>query len=204
MNIDNTKNDSINGVNLDVLINGLTSDIKNVNNFMADLNTQKKANKELEQTIIIERKKLEKDKKDFENYVNLMNAEFEKIKKTQEVNFNTQKLNLARAENSFKENMDNTLAELELVRKELELKEKSIEEDKEQFNKYREIEQDRINHEREILQYEREQFNSYKEVNNKRIEVEKRNLEQQFSKFKQIIDQFNLSFTVPLDSDKEE
>ena len=113
MNIDNTKNDSINGVNLDVLINGLTSDIKNVNNFMADLNTQKKANKELEQTIIIERKKLEKDKKDFENYVNLMNAEFEKIKKTQEVNFNTQKLNLARAENSFKENMDNTLAELE-------------------------------------------------------------------------------------------
>ena len=84
------------------------------------------------------------------------------------------------------------------------MKEKSIEEDKEQFNKYREIEQDRINHEREILQYEREQFNSYKEENNKRIEVEKRNLEQQFSKFKQIIDQFNLSFTVPLDSDKEE
>ena len=36
------------------------------------------------------------------------------------------------------------------------------------------------------------------------IEVEKKNLEQQFSKFKQIIDQFNLSFTASLDSDDKE
>ena len=204
MNIDDTKNSNINSVNLDALINGLSSDIKSVNNFMADLNSEKKANKELQQTIINERKKLEHDKKEFENYVTRMNSEFDNIKKTQDINFTTQKLNLAKAENAFKENMDNSLMELELIRKELELKERKIEEDKEQFNKYKEIELDRINHEREVLQFERDQFNSYKEVNNKRIEVEKRDLEQQFSKFKQIIDQFNLNFKTSLNSDEEE
>ena len=177
MNIDDTKNNT-NTVNLDVLINGLTSDIKSVNNFMADLNKEKKANKEIEETIIKERKKLEHDKKEFDNYVRLMNSEFETARKTQELNFNTQKLNLAKAENSFKENMDNTLAELELVKKELDLKEK--------------------------IQFEREQFNSFKEVNNKRIEVENRDLEQQFNKFKQIIDQFNLNFKTSLENKNEE
>ncbi len=204
MNIEDKKQNSNDTVNLDMLINGLSSDIKSVNNFMADLNTQKKANKELEQAIILERKKLEKDKKDFENYVNLMNAEFATTKKAQEINFDTQKLNLAKAESNFKENMDNTLAELDLVKKELELKEKSIEEEKERFNKYKAIEQERIKQEREMLQYEREQFDSFKEVNSKRIEVEKKNLEQQFSKFKQIIDQFNLSFKTSIDEEKEE
>ena len=203
MNIDDTKNNT-NTVNLDVLINGLTSDIKSVNNFMADLNKEKKANKEIEETIIKERKKLEHDKKEFDNYVRLMNSEFETARKTQELNFNTQKLNLAKAENSFKENMDNTLAKLELVKKELDLKEKKIEEDRQQFDKYKEIEQERLKHEREVLQFEREQFNSFKEVNNKRIEVEKRDLEQQFNKFKQIIDQFNLNFKTSLENKNEE
>ncbi len=68
MNIEDKKQNSNDTVNLDMLINGLSSDIKSVNNFMADLNTQKKANKELEQAIILERKKLEKDKKDTNDY----------------------------------------------------------------------------------------------------------------------------------------
>ena len=204
MDIDETKKQNNSSVNLDVLINGLSSDIKNVNNFMADLNKEKKAHKEIQQTIINERKKLEHDKNEFENYVKLMNAEFENAKKTQEINFNTQKLNLAKAENSFKESMDNTLAELELVKKDLELKENKIAEEKEQFIKFKEIEQDRIKHEREVLQFERDQFNDYKEVNNKRIEVEKKDLEQQFNKFKQIIDQFNLNFKSSLEEEKEE
>ena len=201
MNNNNDKNSS--SLNLDLLIDGLSSDIKSVNNFMANLNNQKKQNKELEQVIINERKKLEKDKKDFENFVKLTTAELDTMRKTQEININTQKLNLAKAEVSFKENMDNTLSELELAKKELELKEKRIEEEKEQFNKTKEIELDRLKHESEVLQFEREQFKSYREVTTKKMEAEKKNLEQQFSKFKEIIDQFNLSFKAS-DVDTEE
>ena len=70
----------------------------------------------------------------------------------------------------------------------------SIREDKEQFEKYKEIEDRRIKQERESLQKEKEQFDEYKEVNYKRIEIEKKNIERQFNKFKQLIDQFNMSF----------
>lgn len=181
-------------VDLDSLIEGLSSDIKNVNNFMEGLNEQKKANKEAEQTLIDERKKLERDKQDFEDYINLKMSEIEETRKTNEVNLNAQKLNLSKAEANFKANMDNTLSELELAKKELELKENKIKEDREQFEKYKDLELTRIKQEKEMLQNDKEQFEKYREVNNKRIEIENRNLEQQFNKFRQVIDQFNVNF----------
>ena len=181
-------------VDLDSLIEGLSSDIRNVNNFMEGLNEQKKANKEIEKSLVDERKKLERDKQDFEDYVRRITSELEETKKTNEVILNAQKLNLSKAEANFKENMDNTLSELELVKKELELRESKFKEDKEQFEKYKDLELSRINHEKEILQADKEQFEKYREVNNKRIEIENKNLEQQFNKFRQVIDQFNVNF----------
>ena len=90
-NVENTSD----SINLDELINGLSSDIKNINNLMADLNNKRKANKELEESIVTEREKLEKDKEQFENYVRLMNSEFEAIKKSQLLSLENEKLALA-------------------------------------------------------------------------------------------------------------
>lgn len=199
-NVENTSD----SINLDELINGLSSDIKNINNLMADLNNKRKANKELEESIVTEREKLEKDKEQFENYVRLMNSEFEAIKKSQLLSLENEKLALAKAENDFNESVVSTKAELELTKNELDVRTKALNEDKEQFEKYKEIEDRRIRQERDALEKEKQQFDEYKDVNYKRIEIEKKNIERQFNKFKQLVDQFNFNFASETDGNIEE
>ena len=77
-----------------------------------------------------------------------------------------------------------------------------IKQEKEQFERYKELEINRIKQSEEILNSEKEQFEKYKEVSNKKIELENKNLEQKYNKFKNIIDQFNSNFK-PIIDDKE-
>ena len=47
----------------------------------------------------------------------------------------SQRQNLLKAETEFKANMDNSLNELELIKKELEMKKEQLREEKEQFHR---------------------------------------------------------------------
>lgn len=181
-------------INLDSLIEGLSSDIDNVNSIISGLKDQKKTNNAKEEAIIEERKKLEKDKQDFENYVTLTMNELSEKKKTEEVAIEAAKLELSKAQTNFKDNMDRTLSEMELAKSELEAKQTKLREDKEQFEMFREREINRINKDKDELDSDREEFEKYKEEHEKRIKEENKNLEQQFNKFKAVIDQFNVNF----------
>ena len=59
---------------------------------------------------------------------------------------------------------------------------------------------DIVNRVEEINQ-EKEQFNKYKEISVKKIELDNKNLEQKCLKFKEIVNQFNSNFKPVLDEE---
>lgn len=187
-----SKNSSSN--DLDNLFDNLTNDIQTFNKYINDVNQRKKDNILEEKEIIEERRRIEKSKLDFENYVRTKNEEYENKMAQVDVYLESQKQNLLKAEAEFKSNMDNSLNELELIKKELEIQKEKLKEEKEQFEAYKNLELNRIQHSQEILESEKNQFEKYKEVNNKKIELENKNLEQKCDKFKELISQFNSSF----------
>lgn len=191
------------GGSLEHLFDNLSSDIASVNKFITDLNDKKKANHVEEKELVEERERLDKTKKDFEAYMDAQKEEI--VKKQQQVDeyLENQKQYLAKAEAEFKDNMDSSLAELEISKKELELQQQKLQEEKEQFENYKSLEINRIHHAEEILTSERNQFEKYKEVTNQKIELDNKNLEQKCNRFKEIVGQFNSNFKPILDEKSE-
>lgn len=181
-------------IDLDILFSNLTNDINNFNKYIDNINKQKKENTIEEKELIEEKLRIDKAKADFEEYVRVKNEEYEKKMKQVDLYLETQKQNLLKSESEFKNNMDNSLNELELIKKELEIQRENINKEKQQFETYKNLELTRIKHSQEILDSEKQQFEKYKEINNKKIELESKNLEQKCDKFKELISQFNLKF----------
>ena len=65
---------------------------------------------------------------------------------------------------------------------------------KEQFEKYKALETNKLYNEREVLKAERNQFEKYKETSEKKLELTNKNLEQKYAEFKDVIVQFNTKF----------
>lgn len=191
---DNVSSQSESLNDLNKIFDNLTNDIDYFNKYIEDVNRQKKENSIEEKELIEEKQRIEKTKIDFENYVKAKNEEYEKRISQVDEYLNTQKQNLLKAEAEFKANMDSSLNEFELIKKELEIQKEKLNEEKEQFEKYKSIELDRIKHSQEILESEKNQFEKYKEVTNKKLELENKNIEQKCDKFKALLNQFNANF----------
>lgn len=179
---------------LDDLFDNLTSDIQNFNKYISDVNKQRQENSVEEKELLEEKQRVEKAKLDFENYVRAKNEEYEKRESQIEEYLNTQKQNLMRAESEFKINMDNSLNELDIIKKEVEIQKNRLNEEKEQFETYKNLELNRIKHSQDMLNSEKTQFEKYKEVTNRKIELENKNIEQKCDRFKDLINQFNSNF----------
>ncbi|MDO4962547.1 MAG: hypothetical protein Q4E75_00365 [bacterium] len=179
---------------LDSLFSNLSDDINNFNKFVDTVNQKKRVNADEERKIQDERARLEQDKIDLEKYFKAKESEYKKREKQIDDYLSDQKQNLLKAEAEFKTNMDSSLSEFEITRKELDIEKSKLEEDKNQFEKYKTIELNRLQNAREILNTEKEQFEQYKEVNSKKIELESKNIEQKYDKLRELISQFNLSF----------
>ena len=179
---------------LDSLFNNLSNDINNFNKYIATVNKKKNENLLEEKELIDEKIRIDKAKLDFENYVKAKNEEYEKKMQQVDEYLNSQKQNLSKAEAEFKINMENSLNELELTKKEILIEKEKFKEEKEQFEDYKTLELNRIKHSQDILESERNQFEKYKEVNMKKIELENKNLEQKCDKFRELFSQFNSNF----------
>lgn len=179
---------------LDSLIDNLTNDITSFNQYISDINKQKKVNSISEKELEEEKIRVEKAKIEFENYVRVKNEEISKKEAQIEEYLNIQKQNLSKAELDFKMNMDNSLNELEIVKNEVELQRSRYIEEKQQFETYKNIELNRIKHAQEMLDSEKTQFEKYKEVTNRKIELENKNIEQKCDRFKALINNFNSNF----------
>ena len=104
---------------LDSLFNNLSDDINNFNKYIATVNKKKNENLLEEKELIEEKIRLDKAKMDFENYVKAKNEEYEKKMQQVDEYLNSQKQNLLKTESEFKSNMENSLNELELTKKEI-------------------------------------------------------------------------------------
>ena len=189
--------------NLDNLFDNLTNDINTFSKYVDDVNKKKKENTEEELQLYEEKRKLEKSKLEFEEYVKSKQVEYDsKINQIDDY-LESQKQNLLRTEAEFKSSMDNSLKELDIAKKELEIQREKFKEEKEQFESYKELELTRIKHSEEILESDKNQFEKYKEVTNKKLELENKNLEQKADKFKDLINQFNSRFKPVLKENEE-
>lgn len=180
--------------NLDSLFDNLTNDINSFNKYVDDINKQKRENTIEEKELIEEKERIDKAKKEFEEYVRTKNDEYDKKMAQIDDYLNTQRQNLLKSEVEFKTSMDNSLNELEIAKKEFEMQREKFNEEKEQFETYKDLELNRINHSKEILESDINQFEKYKEIETKKIELENKNLEQKCDKFKELIAQFNSKF----------
>lgn len=192
-NPDTTKpNDSIK--DLDTIFDNLTTDVENFNKFISNVNKQNKVNSEEFLELTQEREKIEKERLEFDSYMKIQKEDFRNKQQQFEELMKIQKNNLSKAEEEFKINMDNSLKELELSLQEMKIKKDKLDEEKKQFEEYKNIEISRIKHAEEVFESEKKQFEKYKEINTKRIELENKNLEQKCDRFKDLISQFNSNF----------
>ena len=187
---------------LDTIFDNLTNDVENFNKFISNVNKQKKVNNEEILELAEEREKIQRERIEFDNYIKIQKEDLRNKQEQFEELSKIQRANLSKAEEEFRINMDNSLKELELSLQEQKIQKDKFEEEKQQFEEYRNIEMNRIQHAEDVLQSERKQFEKYKEVNIKRIELENKNLEQKCDRFKNLISQFNLNFKPMLEKDE--
>ena len=180
--------------NLDDLFDNLSSDIANINQVVSDINAKKRITSEELESIKLERQKLDKDRADFDNYASKKDQVLNQKQKDIEDYLRVQKNNLFRAESEFKTNMSNALRELELTKKEFQMQKDKLDAEKNQFEDYKTIEMNRINHASEIFLSEKEQFEKYKAMTEEKLQLETRNLEIKCKRIKDMIGQFNNNF----------
>ena len=199
----NSHNENNSSSNFDTIFNSLSNDIVNLNQYINDVNKQKKENtvelKELEE----EKARITKSKLEFEEYVKRQQQEHNRRISEFNTYLNLQRQNLLKSEEEFKESMDNSLNEIELAKKELEIEKEKFNQEKEQFDSYKKLELDRIKHSQEILDSDKEQFEKHKKMTKEKIELENKNLEQKCDKIRELISQFNLNFKPIIEENKE-
>ena len=154
---------------LDNLFNNLSNDVTNINKMINEVTKGKKNNEQEQKSLKEFKARLDKEKAEFEEYMIAQKEELKRNRAELDQYVQLQQTKLKKAEATFKDNMSNSLTELEIEKKTLAL-------DKESFTK------------------EKEQFAKYKEVAFKKIELENKNLEQMCLKFKEIMSQFNYNF----------
>ena len=185
------------------IFDNLTEDVANVSKYNSEVTKKQKSYESAQKELYEERQELEKTKLDYENYFKFQGEELKKIKNQTEEYIALQTDKLRKAEDDFKNSMTNSLSQLELEKKELEINKESFLQEKAQFETYRSLELSRINQAKEQIEKEKEQFAKYKEIAIKKIDLDNKNLEQQCLKFKEIMGQFNSSFKPILNNEEE-
>lgn len=169
----NNSSDTIstnNDVNLDILFNNLTSDVENVNKMIANLNRQKESNSNEHDELSAEKRKLHKMQEEFETYMRIQRADLKQKVDQTELDIMNAKQALERVRNDFNSNMNKSLLELDVAKKEIELEKDKLKEDIKQFESYKNMEMDKIHHSEEILKAEREEFETAKQLELDKIE----------------------------------
>lgn len=205
--------------NFDVLFDSLYNDVSGANNFISNLIEQKKTVNVNEAQLNEREEKLNKDRIDFEKYVEAQKTSLEQEK--QEVNeyVRNQRIRIQSEEEKFNADCDATRAELALAEQTLKIANEKLDTEREQFEQYKELEEESIRSERtkfatekeqfakeksiaeeqirngqRELQTQREQFAKSKELEEKKLELESKNLSQSCARFKELVSQFNSGF----------
>ena len=180
--------------NLNSLFDNLSADVANVSRYISEVAKNKKSNDHLQKELYEEREKFEKSKLEFNNYITAQKEELKKIKLQTDQYITLQNDKLRKAESDFRTGMTNSLSQLELEKKSLEIEKETFLQERAQFESYRALELSRINQAKQQIDTDKDQFAKYKEIAMKKIELDNKNLEQQCLKFRDIMGQFNANF----------
>lgn len=205
--------------NFDVLFDSLYSDVAGANNFISNLIEQKKLVNVNEANLAESTSKLEREKEEFNKYVETQKQALENEKQQCNEYIKTQKQRLQNEEAQFVSDCESTRAELSLAEQTLKVANEKLEDEREQFEKNKMLEEEKLKTDRQKfeiekeqfekekaialekiknaqkeLQLQKEQFAKTKELEEKKLELESKNLSQSCARFKELVTQFNSGF----------
>ncbi|MCM1370631.1 MAG: hypothetical protein NC181_01895 [Clostridium sp.] len=215
-----SKDDEEKTSDFDAFFDSLYDDVEGANNLISQIIEKKKTIKEDENTINQTRENLEKERLEFQKFVDSQKESLELEKKQFEESMKLQKERLLEEEQEIKSDAEVKNRELNLKENAIKIEREKLDADKEQFGKYKETEESKLNLERERianeeaqlekdtalslqtienekkdLETEKEHFNQQKEAEEKKIAFERESLAQSCAKFKQLVSQFNNNFS---------
>lgn len=205
--------------NFDVLYDSLYNDVVGANNLISDLIEKKSTLNKDEKLLDDFREKFEKEKADFEQYVEEQKKNIENEKAQAISAVEAKESHLKSKEARFNEDSEAKEKEFSLREQSLKLEKEKIdtfknscdEKNKSELDRIR-FEQEKLNKEREqfeadkkmsleaiengqkTLQMQQEQFAKYKELEQKKLDLEEKNLQQSCARFKELVSQFNSGF----------
>ncbi len=205
--------------NFDVLFDSLYNDVAGANNFISNLIEQKKTVNVNEAELNELKDKLEKDRQEFEKYIETQKNSLELEKKEVNEYVKNQRIRIQNEEEKFNADCDATRAEIALAEQTLKVANEKLDTEKEQFEQYKQLEEEKLNTDRAKLETERDQFSKEKaiaeekirngqkelqtqkeqfakskELEEKKLELESKNLSQSCARFKELVSQFNSGF----------
>ena len=159
--------------NFDSIFDNLYSDVAGANNFINTLIEQKKSVGANEAFIQEEKEKLAKEKSDFEEYMRAQRESIE-IEKQRIVEIEkAQKVRLENEQRAFDEEVAATRKDLELAALTNKNNSDKLENERLEFDKYRDAEEEAIRLGNEKLEMEQAEFAKAKELEYSKIEAEK-------------------------------
>lgn len=205
--------------NFDVLFDSLYSDVTGANNFISNLIEQKRNVNVNEANLAESISKFEREKEEFNKYMDAQKQAIENEKKQCNEYIRTQKQRLQNEETQFNSDCESTRAELNLAEQTLKVANEKLNDEREQFEKNKNLEEEKLKSDRQKLDVEREQFEKEKaialekikngqkelqlqkeqfakskELEEKKLELESKNLSQSCARFKELVTQFNSGF----------
>ena len=215
----NDVDNNLENSNFDLLFDSLYNDVNGANNFISNLIEQKKSVNVNEATVNELQDKLEKEKAEFAKYVEAQKQSIEAEKEQCNEYIKNQRIRLQNEEIQFNSDMEASHEERKLAEESIKIATEKLDDEKGQFEKYKEIEEQKIVSERQKIENEKEQFKNEKqielekiknakkeleaqkeqfaktkELEEKKLELESKNLSQSCARFKELVSQFNSGF----------
>lgn len=194
--ISNTFPTSSTNSDFDTLFDSLYNDVAGANKFISNLIEQKKNVNDNAATLQEDREKLEKEKEEFERFMETQRQSLELEKAQCDEYIRTQKARLRNEESQFNADVEATRAELALTDASIKAGSEKLESEKAQFRVYKELEEKKQQSEKEKIEKDRrkleadiEQFNKEQDVALAKLktgEQELQNEKEQFEKSKSI------------------
>lgn len=173
----------------DSLFNNLYSDVVGANNFISNLIEKKTSLNKNEKSLEEIKEKFEKERAEFDRYVAEQRKAIEKEKQQCDEYVATQRQRIESEEAKFNEDVLAKNTELDLLEQSLTITKEQLETEKEQFEDYKKIEEEKIKSDKSKLETEKNQFEKEREMTQKSLKERQDELstkEQEFAKFKDL------------------
>ena len=128
----------------DSMFDSLYNDVNGANNFISDMLTQKKRIQDYEANLKKTKEKLDKEREDFANYIDAQRKIIETEKEQCNDYVKNQRLRIQNSEQKFNSDCEATKAELKLEEEKIKQGQQELEQQKEQFAKTKELEEEKI------------------------------------------------------------